>query len=135
MLNKDELLSQKTEEIVNQLQMWSEENDILEGGEQLVFTLYIKTAPKVVREIRADFMDLKPSEFFTESRLKAFGGQSHNAVRICNCLRQAGLKTLKDVCGKSENELLRIKDFSRISLQFVIKVLAAEGVTLRDPDE
>ncbi|MDY6820500.1 MAG: DNA-directed RNA polymerase subunit alpha [Deferribacterota bacterium] len=52
------------------------------------------------------------------------------SVRAYNCLKNAGIKTLAELCGKTEADMLRTKNFGRKSLEEIKNVLYDLGLTL-----
>jgi DNA-directed RNA polymerase subunit alpha len=58
-------------------------------------------------------------------------------VRSYNCLKNANIRTLRDLVTKTEEQLLRTKNFGRKSLAEITEVLAEMGLHLgmRDDDE
>ncbi|MGA1861809.1 DNA-directed RNA polymerase subunit alpha [Deferribacter thermophilus] len=52
------------------------------------------------------------------------------SVRAYNCLKNANIKTLADLCEKTDAELLKTKNFGRRSLEEIKKVLAELGLSL-----
>ena len=52
------------------------------------------------------------------------------SVRAHNCLRNANIKWLYELCGKSDAEMLRTKNFGRKSLEEIRKVLSDLGLSL-----
>ena len=58
-------------------------------------------------------------------------------VRSYNCLKNANIRTLRDLVTKTEEQLLQTKNFGRKSLAEINEVLAGLGLRLgmRDDDE
>jgi DNA-directed RNA polymerase subunit alpha len=52
------------------------------------------------------------------------------SVRAANCLKNVELKTIRDLVLKSENEMLKTKNFGRKSLNEIKEVLAQMGLRL-----
>lgn len=52
------------------------------------------------------------------------------SVRAYNCLRNANIKTLHELCSKTDGEMLRTKNFGRKSLEEIKKVLSVLGLSL-----
>ena len=50
------------------------------------------------------------------------------SVRAANCLKEASIKTLGDLVQKTEQEMLKYKNFGKRSLQELIKVLEGKGL-------
>ena len=59
------------------------------------------------------------------------------SVRVFNCLRKEGINTLGDLVARSEDELVKIRNFGGRSLHEVVEKLAALGLGLQDsvPEE
>ncbi len=52
------------------------------------------------------------------------------SVRAYNCLKNANIKTLYELCGKTDGEMLKTKNFGRKSLEEIKKVLSDLGLSL-----
>lgn len=52
------------------------------------------------------------------------------SVRAYNCLKSAGINLIADLIQKTENELLKTKNFGRRSLQEIKEVLTSQGLKL-----
>ncbi len=52
------------------------------------------------------------------------------SVRSFNCLKRAGINTVKDLIGKSEDDMMKVRNLGRKSLEEVINKLATLGFTL-----
>ncbi len=57
------------------------------------------------------------------------------SVRSFNCLKRAGINTVEDLINKTEDEMMKVRNLGRKSLEEVINKLASLGFTLRDNDE
>lgn len=59
------------------------------------------------------------------------------SVRSYHCLKNANIRTLRDLVTKTEDQLLRTKNFGRKSLNEINEVLAGVGLHLgmRDDDD
>jgi DNA-directed RNA polymerase subunit alpha len=59
------------------------------------------------------------------------------SVRSYNCLKNANIRTLRELVTKTEEQLLQTKNFGRKSLAEISEVLAGLGLRLgmRDDDE
>ena len=53
------------------------------------------------------------------------------SVRSRKCMERLGIKTIGDLCSKSEIELIRSKNFGRVSLAEIKQKLAEQGLSLR----
>jgi DNA-directed RNA polymerase subunit alpha len=52
------------------------------------------------------------------------------SVRSYNCLKNANISTIRELVQKSENEMLKTKNFGRKSLNEIKEILSAMGLTL-----
>lgn len=52
------------------------------------------------------------------------------SVRAANCLEVEGMETLADLCGRSEEDLLEIRNFGKTSLKEITKKLEEHGLSL-----
>lgn len=57
------------------------------------------------------------------------------SVRSFNCLKRAGINTVEDLISKSEEEMMRVRNLGRKSLEEVIAKLHSLGFTLSRNDE
>lgn len=57
------------------------------------------------------------------------------SVRSFNCLKRAGINTVADLIGKSEEDMMRVRNLGRKSLEEVIAKLDSFGFTLKKDDE
>ena len=56
------------------------------------------------------------------------------SVRSFNCLKRAGINTVGDLIGKSEDEMMKVRNLGRKSLEEVINKLAMMGLHLADEE-
>jgi DNA-directed RNA polymerase subunit alpha len=76
----------------------------------------------------------KPSEkndepYFNSNLLKSVE-ELELSVRSYNCLKNANIKTIADLVQKTEQEMLRTKNFGRKSLNEIKEILASMGLRL-----
>lgn len=57
------------------------------------------------------------------------------SVRPLNCLKRAGINTLEELTKKSEEDMLKVRNLGRKSLEEVIEKLSALGLSLSNKDE
>ena len=57
------------------------------------------------------------------------------SVRSFNCLKRAGINTVEDLISKSEDEMMKVRNLGRKSLEEVINKLQSLGLALRDEEE
>lgn len=56
------------------------------------------------------------------------------SVRAYNCLKRAGILSLKDLVNKSENEMMKIRNLGKKSLKEVIEKVKDMGLNFRNED-
>ena len=57
------------------------------------------------------------------------------SVRSSNCLKRAGINTVEDLINKSEDEMMKVRNLGRKSLEEVMAKLDSLGFTLTKDDE
>jgi len=57
------------------------------------------------------------------------------SVRPLNCLKRAGIYTVDDLCKRTEEDMLKVRNLGRKSLDEVMKKLEGFGLGLRSKDE
>ncbi len=57
------------------------------------------------------------------------------SVRSYNCLKRAGIHTVEDLTQKTEDEMLKVRNLGRKSLDEVIAKLKTYGLDLRNPED
>jgi DNA-directed RNA polymerase subunit alpha len=57
------------------------------------------------------------------------------SVRSFNCLKRAGINTVEDLINKTEDDMMKVRNLGRKSLDEVVHKLASLGFTLKDEDE
>ena len=57
------------------------------------------------------------------------------SVRSFNCLKRAGINTVEELVQKSEDDMMKVRNLGRKSLEEVAQKLAALGLSLRRNDE
>lgn len=57
------------------------------------------------------------------------------SVRSFNCLKRAGINTVEDLINKSEDDMMKVRNLGRKSLEEVIQKLETLGFDLRKEDE
>lgn len=56
------------------------------------------------------------------------------SVRSYNCLKRAGINTVQELCSKTEEEMMKVRNLGRKSLEEVQEKLADLGLSLRQED-
>ncbi len=57
------------------------------------------------------------------------------SVRSFNCLKRAGINTVEDLISKSEDDMMKVRNLGKKSLEEVIQKLESLGLALRDDEE
>lgn len=57
------------------------------------------------------------------------------SVRSFNCLKRAGINTVEDLISKSEEDMMKVRNLGRKSLEEVVYKLSSLGFSLRKDDE
>ena len=57
------------------------------------------------------------------------------SVRSFNCLKRAGINTVEDLIGKTEEDMMKVRNLGRKSLEEVMNKLHSMGLTLTKNDE
>jgi DNA-directed RNA polymerase subunit alpha len=56
-------------------------------------------------------------------------------VRSYNCLKRAGINTVEELCGKSSEDMMKVRNLGRKSLEEGLAKLKDLGLSLSKPDE
>ena len=57
------------------------------------------------------------------------------SVRSFNCLKRAGIDTVEDLINRTEDEMIRVRNLGKKSLEEVIAKLNSLGLELKKDDE
>lgn len=57
------------------------------------------------------------------------------SVRSYNCLKRAGIHTVRDLCSKSEDDMLKVRNLGRKSLEEVFNKLEEYGLALKNKED
>lgn len=57
------------------------------------------------------------------------------SVRSFNCLKRAGINTIGDLCERTENDMVKVRNLGKKSLEEVKQKLGALGLSLAEPEE
>ena len=57
------------------------------------------------------------------------------SVRSFNCLKRAGIDTVEDLINKTEDDMIKVRNLGRKSLEEVIQKLASLGLSLKKDEE
>ena len=111
-------------------------------------------AVNMASSIMIDYLKLFQTGDYSQSGIKVVGGSEPEgeepkkegpgamsiddldlSVRSNNCLRRAGINTVAELTQKSEEDMMKVRNLGRKSLDEVKKKLADLGLSLRKSDE
>ena len=111
-------------------------------------------AVNMATSIMIDYLKLFQTGDYSQSGIKVVGGSEPEgeepkkegpgamsiddldlSVRSNNCLRRAGINTVAELTQKSEEDMMKVRNLGRKSLDEVKKKLADLGLSLRKSDE
>ena len=106
----------------------------------------VSLGAKILNEHLSLFGDLSDEAFETEIMVeKSKNGKEKVlemtieeldlSVRSFNCLKRAGINTVEDLIGKSEDDMMKVRNLGRKSLDEVVEKLASLGYDLRRDDD
>ncbi|MDD5944300.1 MAG: DNA-directed RNA polymerase subunit alpha [Clostridia bacterium] len=101
---------------------------------------------KLLNEHLALFIDLSDSAKNTEILVEKEEGKKEKvlemsieeldlSVRSYNCLKRAGINTVEDLACKTEEEMMKVRNLGKKSLEEVLNKLAELGLSLRPSDD
>lgn len=107
----------------------------------------VSLAAKIITDHLALFVDLSGEAFVDGSVMveKEEKGKAKAlemtieeldlSVRSFNCLKRAGINTVEDLISKTEDDMMKVRNLGRKSLEEVINKLASLGFSLSDEEE
>ncbi len=106
----------------------------------------VSLAAKVLTEHLNLFVDLSDKAFNTEIMVEKDDKGKEKvlemtieeldlSVRSFNCLKRAGINTVEDLTNKSENDMMKVRNLGRKSLEEVIAKLQMLGFSLHKEEE
>ena len=106
----------------------------------------VSLAAKTLNEHLKMFIDLSDNEFMTdilvekddnfrEKVLEMTIEELDLSVRSFNCLKRAGINTVEDLTNKSEDDMMKVRNLGKKSLDEVVAKLDSLGFSLRKDDE
>ena len=57
------------------------------------------------------------------------------SVRSFNCLKRAGINTVEDLINRTEEDMMKVRNLGRKSLDEVVGKIASLGLTLKKEEE
>nr|WP_317359694.1 DNA-directed RNA polymerase subunit alpha [uncultured Tyzzerella sp.] len=106
----------------------------------------VSLAAKVLNEHLALFIDLSDNAKNTEIMVEKEEGKKEKvlelsieeldlSVRSYNCLKRAGINTVEDLANKTEDDMMKVRNLGRKSLEEVLGKMAELGLALSPSDE
>ncbi len=106
----------------------------------------ISWAAKILSDLLVHFIDLsdevgdkstvvEKSETQHDKVLEMTIEELDLSVRSFNCLKRAGINTVEDLIDKTEEDMMKVRNLGRKSLEEVINKLSAMGLSLTKSDE
>lgn len=106
----------------------------------------ISLGAKVLNEHLALFIDLSDNAKHTEIMVEKEEGKKEKvlelsieeldlSVRSYNCLKRAGINTVEDLANKTEDDMMKVRNLGRKSLEEVLGKMAELGLALSLSDE
>lgn len=106
----------------------------------------ISLAAKIINDLLRLFVDLsddakntevivEPTENKKEKVLEMTIEELDLSVRSYNCLKRAGINTVEDLTDKSEEDMMKVRNLGRKSLEEVINKLQNLGLDLKKEEE
>ena len=106
----------------------------------------VSLAAKVLSEHLNLFIDLSDNAKDTSIMVEKEEGKKEKvlemsieeldlSVRSYNCLKRAGINTVEDLANKTEDEMMKVRNLGRKSLEEVLNKMAELGLSLKPSDE
>ncbi len=106
----------------------------------------VSLGAKVLNEHLNLFVDLSDETYHTEIMVEKDDNGKEKilemtieeldlSVRSFNCLKRAGINTVEDLISKSEEEMMKVRNLGKKSLEEVISKLQSLGFNLTHDDE
>lgn len=106
----------------------------------------VSLGAKILNEHLKLFIDLSENEFATDIMVEKDDNSREKvlemtieeldlSVRSFNCLKRAGINTVEDLINKSEEDMMKVRNLGKKSLDEVVAKLNSLGFHLRKEDE
>jgi len=106
----------------------------------------VSLAAKVLSEHLSLFIDLSENAKLAEVMVEKTDNESQKvmemnidelelSVRSYNCLKRAGINTVEELCSKTPEEMMKVRNLGRKSLDEVLAKLKALGLSLSSGEE
>ena len=95
------------------------------------FNLFVDLSDSV----KAAEIMIEREEGMKEKMLEMSIEEMDLSVRSYNCLKRAGINTVEDLANKTEEEMMKVRNLGRKSLEEVLKKMSDLGLALQPADE
>ena len=106
----------------------------------------ISWSAKILSDLLAHFIDLSDEVSTSSTVVEHVEAQYEKvlemtieeldlSVRSFNCLKRAGINTVEDLINKTEEDMMKVRNLGRKSLEEVINKLSAMGLSLQKNDD
>ncbi len=116
------------------LEIWT--NKSITPADALAYSAKVLTDHlKLFINFEEEFEDAEEREVFDEKKIRIAQmldipvEEMELSVRSSNCLKAAGIKIIRDLITRTDNEMLKYRNFGRKSLTELIEVLAGMGLS------
>ena len=92
-------------------------------------TLFRDAAKRIHPDLQQDASADQPRAALNENLDKSVE-ELELSVRSYNCLKNANIRTIRELVGKTETEMLKTKNFGRKSLNEIKEILTSMGLSL-----
>ena len=100
-----------------------------------VLTEHLNLFVDLSDEVYATYIMVEKDDKGKEKVLEMTIEELDLSVRSFNCLKRAGINTVEDLINKSEEEMMKVRNLGRKSLEEVMAKLNALGFSLTHDDE
>ena len=56
-------------------------------------------------------------------------------MRSYNCLKRAGISTVGELCAKTQDEMMKVRNLGRKSLDEVVEKISETGLSFRESED
>ena len=120
------------------LEVWT--NGVINAQEAVslgakVLTEYLSLFVNLSESVSSQEIMVETSNTGSEKVLQMTIEELDLSVRSFNCLKRAGINTVEDLISKTEEDMMRVRNLGRKSLEEVVEKLESLGYKLRKEDE
>ena len=95
----------------------------------------VSLAAKVLSEHLSLFIDLSENAKTAEVMIEMSIDELELSVRSYNCLKRAGINTVEELCNKTSDDMMKVRNLGRKSLEEVLAKLKELGLQLQPAEE